>query len=433
MPPVSTSPDPAVASTADPVVLIRTGPSGPTGVGSTGATGPAGAGSTGATGATGASGAGGGGWTDDGSVVRLTTAGDNVAALRAHVGGAQVMAVVKADGYGHGMVPSAQAAVRGGATWLGVAFLEEALELRASGVTEPLLAWLFSPSEDLAPAVAAGVDLGIYDLAELARAGAAAERTGQVARLHLKVDSGLSRGGATIDTWGELCESAAKAQADGTVSVTGVWSHFAFGEHGPDHPVNRQQSALFADALSIATSKGLQPEVRHLANSAALLADPGSRYDLVRAGVAIYGLPPVDVGPELRPVMTLASEVALTKRVPAGAGVGYLHRYVTSAETTLALVPLGYGDGIPRTATTAAEVLLGGGRRRVAGTVSMDQFVVDVADDAVVAGDEVLLFGPGDRGEPTAREWADALGTIDYEIVTRVGGRVPREYAGGGT
>lgn len=357
---------------------------------------------------------------------------DNVAALCAHVGGVQVMAVVKADGYGHGLVQSARAAVRGGATWLGVAFLEEALALRSAGLTEPVLAWLFSPSEDLAPAVSAGVDLGVYDLAELARAQAAAERTGQVARVQLKLDSGLSRGGATVDSWPELCDAAAKAEAEGNVRVSGLWSHFAFGELGPEHPTNLLQAALFAQALEIAAAKGLEPEVRHLANSGALLTAPSSHYDLVRAGIAIYGLPPVDTAVPLRPVMSLVSEVALTKRVAAGSGVGYLHRYVTGSETTLALVPLGYGDGIPRAATNAAEVLLGGARRRLAGTVSMDQLVVDVGDDAVEAGDEVVLFGPGDQGEPTAREWADVLCTIDYEIVTRVGGRVPRDYVGGG-
>ncbi|MCU1593612.1 MAG: alanine racemase, partial [Frankiales bacterium] len=240
---------------------------------------------------------------------------DNVAALRTHVGSAQVMAVVKADGYGHGLVPSARAAVRGGATWLGVAFLEEALALRAAGLTEPVLAWLFSPSEDLRPAVAAGIDLGVYDLAELARAQVAAERSDRVARIQLKLDSGLSRGGATTDTWAELCEAAAKAQAEGTVVVSGVWSHLAFGELGPQHPQNLKQAAVFAEALEVATAKGLQPEVRHLANSGALLTSPTTHYDLVRAGIAIYGLPPVATAVPLRPVMSLVSEVALTKRV----------------------------------------------------------------------------------------------------------------------
>ena len=361
---------------------------------------------------------------------------DNVMVLREHAGHGQVMAVVKADGYGHGLVQSAQAAVRGGASWLGVAFLEEAIALRAAGLDVPVLAWLFAPSEDLAPAVAVGVDLGIYSAQELVRAQAAAERTGIPARLHLKVDTGLSRGGATADAWPDLCEAAAKAEAEGSVRVTGLWSHFAFADGGPDHPVNSRQAALFAEALTVATGKGLHPEVRHLANSAATLTAPATHYDLVRPGVAIYGLSPVPQlgGPQdfgLRPAMSLRSQVALTKRVPAGAGVSYVHRYHTTRPTTLALVPLGYADGVPRAATNSAEVLVGGARRTIAGTVSMDQFVLDVGDDEVGPGDEVVLFGSGEDGEPTAQEWALALGTIDYEIVTRVGSRVPREYVGG--
>jgi alanine racemase len=310
-------------------------------------------------------------------------------------------------------VPSARAAVLGGAAWLGVAFLEEALALRAAGLDVPLLAWLFGPSEDLVRPVAEGVDLGVYDLAELARAAAAAQQAGRPARVHLKADTGLSRGGARPELWPDLCEAAAKAQADGTVEVTGLWSHFAFADGGPDHPVNSRQNAVFAQALEVAAGKGLHPQVRHLANSAATLTAPATHYDLVRPGLSVYGLSPVpglgsprDFG--LRPAMTLRAEVVLT------------------------LVPLGYADGVPRAATNTAQVLLGGRRRTVAGTVCMDQFVLDVGDDPVAAGDEVVLFGPGDDGEPTAQDWAEALGTIDYEIVTRVGSRVPREHVGGG-
>ena len=348
-------------------------------------------------------------------------------------GSAGVMAVVKADGYGHGLLPSARAALAGGAAWLGVAFLEEALALRAGGVTAPVLAWLWSPQEDVAPALAVGVDLGVYDEAELAAVQAAARSVGQPARVHLKVDTGLSRGGATPAAWPALCEAAAKAQADGAVAVVGVWSHFAFADGGPEHPVNGRQVRVFDEALEVATRAGLTPEVRHLANSAATLTAPATHYDLVRPGIALYGLSPVpqlgrpeDFG--LRPAMTLASTVALVKRVPAGSGVSYLHRHVAAQDTTLALVPLGYADGVPRAGTGLLEVLLRGRRRRVAGTVCMDQFLLDVGDDEAAAGDEVLLFGPGDAGEPTAAEWAAVLGTIDYEIVTRVGARVPRTY-----
>ncbi len=361
---------------------------------------------------------------------------DNVAILVGHaVGSAQVMAVVKADGYGHGLVPSARAAVDGGAAWLGVAFVEEALALRAAGLDVPVLAWLHTPGEDLSPAVAAAVDLGVDDLAQLAAVAAAAKPAGRPARVQLKVDTGLSRAGATSAAWPDLCAAAAKAESSDEVLVSGVWSHFAFADGGPDHPVNTRQAKVFAEALEVADRAGLHPEVRHLANSAATLTAPETHYDLVRPGLAVYGLSPVPQlgGPAdfgLRPAMTLASTVALTKRVPAGTGVSYLHRYTTDGETTLALVPLGYADGVPRSATNVGPVLLGSRRRTVAGTVCMDQFVLDVGDDPVAAGDEVLLFGPGDSGEPTAQEWAEALGTINYEIVTRVGARVPRVHIG---
>jgi alanine racemase len=368
--------------------------------------------------------------------IDLSAVRHNVGVLAERAAGAGVMAVVKADGYGHGLVPTARAAVEGGASWLGVAFLEEALALRAAHLDGPVLAWLTTPGEDLRPAIAAQVDLGVYSIAELAAAAAAARATDVVARVQLKADTGLSRGGAPIADWPDLCEAAAKAEAEGTVKVTGLWSHFAFADGGPDHPTNSRQTAVFAEALEVAAAAGLRPEVRHLANSAATLTAPATHFDLVRPGVAVYGLSPVprestpaDLG--LRPAMSLWSTVALSKRVPAGSGVSYLHRYTTEAETTLALVPLGYADGIPRNATNTAQVQLGGVRRTIAGTVCMDQFVLDVGADPVAAGDEVLLFGSGSAGEPTAQDWADWLGTINYEIVTRVGPRVPRTYVEG--
>jgi alanine racemase len=365
--------------------------------------------------------------------VDLSAVRHNVGVLAERAAGAAVMAVVKADGYGHGLVPTARAAVEGGASWLGVAFLEEALALRAARLEVPILAWLTAPGEDLASAVAAGVDLGVSSTRQLAATAAAAAAAGRPARVQLKADTGLSRGGAQPADWPALCDAAAKAEADGTVKVTGLWSHFAFADGGPDHPTNSRQTGVFREALDVAATAGLQPEVRHLANSAATLTAPATHFDLVRPGLAVYGLSPVPQlgGPRelgLRPAMTLASTVALTKRVPAGSGVSYLHRYVTAAETSLALVPLGYADGIGRNATNVAQVQLGDRRRTIAGTVCMDQFVLDVGDDPVEAGDEVLLFGPGDAGEPTAQDWADWLGTINYEIVTRVGARVPRTY-----
>jgi alanine racemase len=216
-----------------------------------------------------------------------------------------------------------------------------------------------------------------------------------------------------------------------------VWSHLAYAD-APGHPTVRRQAEAFSAAVAAAESAGLRPEVRHLANSAATLTAPDLHLDLVRPGIAVYGISPVpDLGgpPDfgLRPAMTLTGRLVLVKRVPAGSGVSYGHEYVTDRETTLGLVPLGYADGIPRHAGNAGPVLAAGRRRTLAGRVCMDQVVLDLGDDAAAAGDEVVLFGPGDDGAPTAQDWADAAGTIAYEIVTRVGPRVPRTYTGTGS
>ena len=248
--------------------------------------------------------------------------------------------------------------------------------------------------------------------------------------MHLKIDTGLSRGGAPAADWPDLVTAAAKAAAAGDVQVIGIWSHFAYAD-APGHPTIARQVAEFTEAVEVARRLGVDPPLRHLANSAATLTLPAAHFDLVRPGIAVYGLTPVP--PEwhgLTPAMTLRSSVALAKRVPAGSGVSYGHVYTTGRETGLALVPLGYADGVPRNATSVGPLFLGGRRRTISGRVCMDQFVVDVGDDAVTAGDEVVLFGPGRDGEPTAQDWADATGTISYEIVTRVGARVPRAYRG---
>jgi alanine racemase len=248
--------------------------------------------------------------------------------------------------------------------------------------------------------------------------------------VHLKIDTGLSRGGAPAADWPELVTATAKAAAAGEVEVIGIWSHFAYAD-APGHPTIARQIAEFTDAVEVARRLGVDPPLRHLANSAATLTLPAAHFDLVRPGIAVYGLTPVP--PEnhgLTPAMTLRTSVALAKRVPAGSGVSYGHVYTTDAETGLALVPLGYADGVPRNATSVGPVLVAGRRRTISGRVCMDQFVVDVGDDAVAAGDEVVLFGPGRDGGPTAQDWADATGTISYEIVTRVGARVPRTYRG---
>jgi alanine racemase len=334
------------------------------------------------------------------------------------------------------MVPVARASVDAGAEWLGVAFVEEALALRAAGLQVPVLAWLTAPDDDVVAAADAGVDISISAGWGLDAAVAAADVTGRPTRVHLKVDTGLGRGGVAAVDWPLLAEAAAKREADGTVEVVGLWSHLAYAD-APGHPTIARQVAAFDEASAVAARVGLRPQLRHLANSAATLALPATHFDLVRPGVAVYGLSPgPDVGTAgslgLRPAMRLTARLALVKQVPEGQGVSYGHRYTTSAATTLALVPLGYADGVPRHATNLGPVQINGRRFTVSGTVCMDQFVVDVGDLPVAAGDEVVLFGSGDNGEPTADDWAAAIGTINYEIVTRIGPRVPRRYIGGG-
>ncbi|HEY7483302.1 MAG TPA: alanine racemase [Streptosporangiaceae bacterium] len=363
--------------------------------------------------------------------VDLTAIRDNVALLRERAGGAAVMAMVKADGYGHGAAQAARAALAGGATWLGVAILPEALRLRAAGFETPLLVALGTPGEPYEQGVADDIDLTAGTARLVQEIGAGAVRVGKTARVHLKVDTGMSRGGATPSDWPALVDAALAAEADGRIRVVGLYSHFACADE-PGHPSIQRQLNVFTEAVELAEKAGLRPEVRHLSNSAATLTLPAARFDLVRPGIAIYGHTPIpDLGTfGLRPAMTLAARVAMTKRVPAGSGVSYGHTYTTPAETTLALIPAGYGDGVPRHGSNRFEVLAGGKRRRVAGRVCMDQFVIDLGDDDMAPGDEVILFGPGEHGEPTAQDWADTIGTISYEIVTRVGARVPRIYTG---
>lgn len=363
--------------------------------------------------------------------VDLDAIGDNIGVLRERAGGAEVMAMVKAEAYGHGLAEAARAALAGGASWLGVAKLAEALRLRDAGLTARTLVTLGVPGEPYEEAVARDVDLTVGAIWLLDEIVQAAERTGRQARVHLKADTGMSRGGVSGAEWEALVDAALKAEAAGPVRVAGVMSHFACADE-PGHPSIAAQIDAFTEMVAHAEKAGARFEVRHLANSAATLTLPEARFDLVRPGIATYGLTPVPrLGTfGLRPAMTLVADAALVKRVPAGRGVSYGHTYTTREATNLAVVPVGYGDGIPRHGSNLLEVLAGGRRRTIAGRVCMDQFVIDLGDDRLSAGDEVILFGPGDRGEPTAQEWADALGTISYEIVTRIGSRVPRAYPG---
>jgi len=369
------------------------------------------------------------------AVVDLAAIRANVETLAARAPSAQVMAVVKADGYGHGLVPSARAALAGGASWLGAAHVSEALALRAAGLDARILTWLYAPGAPLADAVAADVDVSVSAPWALDEVVAGARQVGRTARVHLKVDTGLGRSGSMPSEFPALLDAALRAEASGEVRVVGIWSHFAWAD-APQHPTVRAQAEVFAAMVGLAESRGARLEVRHLANSAATLTNPAVHYDLVRPGIAVYGLSPMpdladaaELG--LVPAMTLEAELALVKRVPAGQGVAYGHLYTTAAETMLGLVPLGYADGIPRHASERGPVLVGDRRLTVAGRICMDQFVLDLGPEArESAGDRVVLFGPGTAGEPTAEDWARASGTIGYEIVTRIGARVPRVYVG---
>ena len=368
--------------------------------------------------------------TDRQALVDLGAITANVAALREAVRGSEVLAAVKADGYGHGMVPAAQAALAGGARWLGVADIAEALTLRKAGITARVLCLM--AFGDPGEAITQDIDLSAGSVAFVAKVAAAAERAGLPARLHLKADTGLSRGGATPADWPAVLRAALAAQDRGLIRVAGLWSHFACADL-PGHPSIEAQLAAFATAVATAEQAGVTPEVRHIANTAAGLTVPASRYDLVRFGGAIYGLSTLPGGAPgwLRPAMTLSARLVLVKRVPAGTGVSYGHRYVTSRETTLGLVPLGYADGVPRGAAGLPLVSARGRRWPIAGTVCMDQFVIDFGDEPAAVGDEVVLFGPGDDGEPTAQEWGEALGTISYDLATGLGARVPKIQTGG--
>ncbi len=361
----------------------------------------------------------------------------NVSVIRELVAPAQVMVVVKADGYGHGMLQCAREARSAGATWLGVATPGEALALREAGDTGPVLAWLYGADEDLTPLVAARVDVSAQSLDQLSRLVAAAATVEIPARVHLKIDTGLSRNGASAVHWTEVCAAAVEAEETGAVEIVGIWSHLAAADE-PGHPSVEIQLEAFRRAYEQARAVGLEPTLRHLGNSAAALVLPEARLDLVRVGIAAYGVEPAPgladlAGITLAPVMRLRAQLAQVKPIEAGASVSYGWTWTADRATTVGLVPLGYGDGIPRHGSNRAEVGFAGSRAPVRGRVCMDQFVVDLGPaSAAQPGDPVVVFGAGTAGEPTAADWARWCDTIGYEIVTRIGGRVPRRYVGAG-
>jgi alanine racemase len=369
------------------------------------------------------------------AVVDLAAIGHNVRVLREHAGSSQVMAVVKADGYGHGASQVARAALAAGAAEIGVATLEEALALRRDGITAPVLAWLHPPGTDFAPALQSDIQVALSSSRQLHDLLAAAKLTGVTANITVKVDTGLSRNGVSAAEYPAMLTALRRAAADEAVRLRGIMSHLVYGDD-PDNPVNDLQSQRLRDMRNQARHQGVHFEIAHLSNSPAAMTRPDLGYDMVRPGIAVYGLSPIPErgDMELRPAMTLKCPVAHVRSVRTGDGVSYGHTWIADRDTTLALLPIGYADGVFRTLSGRMNVLINGRLRPNVGRICMDQFVVDLGPDAadVAEGDEAILFGPGTDGEPTAQDWADVLDTIHYEVVTSPRGRVARTYRGTG-
>jgi len=365
------------------------------------------------------------------AVVDLGAIAHNMRVLRDHAGPAQVMAVVKADAYGHGATPVARAALAAGAAELGVATIDEALALRRGGITAPVLAWLHPPGTDFAPALAADVQIGVSSVRQVDELRDAVDRSGRTAQVTIKVDTGLNRNGVSAADYPAVLTALKRAAAADAIRVRGIMSHLASGDV-PDDPLNDLQAQRFTDMLAEARRRGVDFEVAHLSNSPSAMARPDLAFDMVRPGIAVYGLSPIpergDMG--LRPAMTLKCTVAMVKSIKAGEGVSYGHTWIADHDTNLALLPVGYADGVYRTLGGRIDALINGRLRRSVGRICMDQFVVDLGpgEPDVAEGDEAILFGPGTSGEPTAQDWADLVGTIHYEVVTSPRGRVVRTY-----
>ena len=365
---------------------------------------------------------------------------DNIKYLMAK-SGKPALAVVKADGYGHGLLPVAKSALSAGASWLGVALLEEAIALRLGGISAPIIAWLTPITDDFKSAIDEDIDIAIASLAHLEAITSASKSLGKCARVHLEVDTGMSRGGA-LGEWSELVRSAKAYQDSGLIEVIGIWSHFARADEA-GHEFNKKQLENFKSAVAEAKSVGITPQVIHLSNSAAAINDVDSHFDLLRLGIAIYGLSPdfSHMGSSeklnLKPAMSIRARIHLVKDVPAGSQVGYGGSAITKVDTKLGVIAMGYSDGIPRNANSEAGVLVGNKRAPIIGRVSMDQFVVDLGrDSSAKAGDWAYIIGSNpldsytSASSYTADSWASASATINYEIVTRIAARVKRIYQG---
>lgn len=352
----------------------------------------------------------------------------NVARVRDLTGGA-VIVVVKADGYGHGAAIAAEAALAGGAAMVATADLEEALTLRESGIDAPILCWLHGARVDFGDAVAADIEIGVSHLQQLEAVATAARAANATATVQFKVDTGLSRNGAAPEEWSALFSRAAELVTEGLIRVRGIFSHLANAGDAND----RLQAERFESAVDMLRQFGIDPEMIHLAASAATLRSPHLHYNTVRVGVAAFGLSPfadqtsAQLG--LIPAMTLRSEIVALRGVPAGTGVSYGFNHVCETATTLALVPIGYADGMPRALNGAgAWVTVAGEHRPIVGRIGMDQFIVDVGPLAgrLELGDEVVLFGDPERGNPPVEIWAGLMRTINYEIIVGIGSRVRR-------
>jgi alanine racemase len=347
---------------------------------------------------------------------------------------AEVMAVVKADGFGHGGAEAARTALDNGATWLGVTSIAEGLALREAGLAAPVLSWLNPVDADFGLALAAGIDLAVPSLRHLDAVMRAAMASGHRARVHLHLDVGMARDGAEPAEWPGLCRAAFRGEQRGVLTVVGLMGHLGCAGI-PADPCNETGRACFARGLKTARTAGLRPAIRHLAATAATLTDPRTHHTLCRIGAGLAGIDPSRTT-RLHPALTLTAPVVAVRRVRAGSPVGYGHSWAAPADTNLGLLPVGYADGLPRAASGQAEIMVRGRRYPVAGLISMDQTVIDLRSQHVHPGEIATVFGPGTSGEPTVADWAAWAGTIEHEIVTGIGARVHRQVTGaygGGT
>ena len=347
---------------------------------------------------------------------------------------AQVLAVVKADAYGHGLLDVAKAAEKAGADWLGTALLEEGIALRNGGITKPIISWLTPIGEDFRTAINLDIDLSVSSIELLNEVILVGKSINKVPRVHIEIDTGMNRGGFG-DDWGLLLPEIVKAVKANEIKAIGIWSHFARADE-PNEVMNKTQLDEFTQKVKQLNDAGVSPEFIHIANSAASLSNEAAHKNIVRWGIGLYGLSPdvINMGDSkslgLKPAMKLFAKLQLVKAVKASQSVGYGGTAITKSDTKLGVVTLGYADGVPRNANNSAGIFVAGKRAPIIGRVSMDQFVVDLgADSLAKTGDEVIVFGDGSQGEYTIDEWAKACGTINYEIVTRIGVRVPRIYS----